>query len=183
MTGLDARHHPAAFDSVVATPFDGLRLGIRVRDQALAEVDFLLPGTASYREETAGVDGLARRVAEQLNCYWVDPNFQFDLPLAPRGSSFQHRVWAALEAIPAGGVRHYGQLAHRLGSSARAVGSACRANPIPIIVPCHRVVAVGGLGGYSGETAGSLHRLKSWLLAHEGYRGGGGYGDITASAG
>ncbi len=75
-----------------------------------------------------------------------------DLPLAPAGSAFRQRVWRAMRAIPVGETRSYGAVAQALGSAARAVGGACGANPIPILIPCHRVVAGGGLGGYSGGT-------------------------------
>ncbi len=73
-----------------------------------------------------------------------------DLPLAPAGSAFRQRVWQAMQAIPVGETQSYGALARAIGSAPRAVGGACGANPIPILIPCHRVVAGGGLGGYSG---------------------------------
>ena len=78
------------------------------------------------------------------------------------------RVWQALQKIPYGEVKTYGQLAKELKSSARAVGNACRANPIPIVIPCHRIVAVSGIGGYAGKTDGPVLERKRWLLAHEG---------------
>ncbi len=89
----------------------------------------------------------------------------FDLPLAPAGSGFRQRVWQAMRTIPVGETRSYGVLAESLGSAARAVGGACGANPIPILIPCHRVVAGGGLGGYSG---GAGLSTKVALLALEG---------------
>ncbi len=88
----------------------------------------------------------------------------FDLPLAPQGTAFQRRVWEALRRIPLGETRTYGDLARALDSAARAVGRANGANPLPILIPCHRVVAAGGLGGYSAP--GGIE-TKSWLLAHE----------------
>jgi methylated-DNA-[protein]-cysteine S-methyltransferase len=92
----------------------------------------------------------------------------FDLAVVMQGTPFQQRVWQALRDIPAGETRSYGQLAAHLGSGARAVGNACRHNPVSIVVPCHRVVGAAGLGGYSGHTQGPVLRRKSWLLAHEG---------------
>ena len=90
----------------------------------------------------------------------------FDLPLAPEGTAFQKRVYAAMQRIPFGGMRSYGELAAELGSAARAVGGACGSNPLPIVIPCHRVVAAGGgLGGFSGGAGAST---KTWLLHHEG---------------
>lgn len=172
MTGAVPGNRAAGYAAVVALPLAGLRLGLRTEGNALAECDFLLPGTPSYRQETHASAGVAQECAEQLQRYIEDPSFRFTLPLAPRGSAFQRRVWAELAAIPPGRVRRYGEIARWLGTSARAVGAACRANPLPIIVPCHRVVAADGVGGYSGATAGLLHGIKSWLLAHEGYRDG-----------
>ncbi|MGK0673659.1 MAG: methylated-DNA--[protein]-cysteine S-methyltransferase [Halothiobacillaceae bacterium] len=88
--------------------------------------------------------------------------------LAPAGTPFQQRVWRALAEIPLGQTRTYGELATRLGTSPRAVGGALRANPIPIIIPCHRILAAQGLGGYAGASEEGRRR-KAWLLAHEGY--------------
>ena len=88
-----------------------------------------------------------------------------DLPLAPAGSAFRQRVWQAMQAIPVGETQSYGALARAIGSAPRAVGGACGANPIPILIPCHRVVAGGGLGGYSG---GAGPATKVALLKLEG---------------
>ncbi|VAW93485.1 Methylated-DNA--protein-cysteine methyltransferase [hydrothermal vent metagenome] len=94
--------------------------------------------------------------------------FKMDLNLELTGTTFQKRVWAVLQKIPAGKVKTYGEVAKQLNSSARAVGNACRANPIPLIVPCHRVIAKTGIGGFSGKTNGASIDRKRWLLAHEG---------------
>jgi methylated-DNA-[protein]-cysteine S-methyltransferase len=90
------------------------------------------------------------------------------LATAPAGSPFQRRVWQAISAIPAGRTRTYGEIAAELGSAPRAVGGACRANPYPLLVPCHRVVGASGLGGFAGDVSGRLIAVKRWLLAHEG---------------
>lgn len=89
--------------------------------------------------------------------------------LQPGGTPFQRRVWQRLRRIPCGQVMRYGELAQELGSSARAVAGACRANPIPILIPCHRVIAATGPGGYMGKTGGQTLAIKRWLLQHEGY--------------
>jgi methylated-DNA-[protein]-cysteine S-methyltransferase len=103
--------------------------------------------------------------ATQLQDYFDGSRAAFDLPLRPHGTPFQRRVWDALRAIPAGETRTYGEVARALGSSARAIGQANGANPIPILIPCHRVLAAAGaLGGYSG---GEGPPTKLWLLAHE----------------
>jgi methylated-DNA-[protein]-cysteine S-methyltransferase len=108
---------------------------------------------------------LLLKARDQLEEYFDGKRQVFDLPLAPFGTAFQKRVWQALAAIPFGATRSYGALAAELGTSARALGTACGRNPIPVIIPCHRVLAGnGGLGGYSGmdgvETKQSLLRLE-----------------------
>lgn len=104
---------------------------------------------------------------DQLAQYFAGRRRDFDLPLAPAGTAFQRRVWQAMAAIPFGATRSYGALARELASGARAVGMACGANPLPILIPCHRVVATAGLGGYSG--AGGLDTKRA-LLTLEGGR-------------
>ncbi len=107
---------------------------------------------------------LLLRARAALFDYFDGARRDFDLPLAPAGSPFRTRVWAALRAIPYGETRTYGDLAAALGSAARAIGQANGANPIPILIPCHRVVAGNGLGGYSG---GDGPVTKRALLALE----------------
>jgi len=103
---------------------------------------------------------LLREAVAQLQDYFDGKRMGFDLPVAPHGSAFQRRVWDALRAIPPGETRTYGDLAQLLGSSARAVGQANGANPIPIVIPCHRVVAAAGrLGGYSGGEGAATKRV------------------------
>jgi methylated-DNA-[protein]-cysteine S-methyltransferase len=101
---------------------------------------------------------------EQLNDYFDGKRQEFDLPLDPEGSDFQKAVWQAMCEIPAGKTRTYGSVANELESAAQPVGTACGANPIPIIIPCHRIVAKEGLGGFSGqggvETKKQLLRLE-----------------------
>ena len=149
------------YTAVIHSPFG--RLGLVVRDRHLTSIDFLSPRAALR----PAVDPLARRAVAELQHYFTDPGWQFQLPLAPAGTDFQQRVWSALREIPSGATRTYGALAARLGSGARAVGGACRRNPLPIVIPCHRVVAAQGLGGYSGETDGPVIAVKRALLAHE----------------
>jgi methylated-DNA-[protein]-cysteine S-methyltransferase len=109
---------------------------------------------------------LLLRAREQLEEYFDGTRRAFDLPLEPKGSKFQHAVWKAMIAIPAGETRTYGDVANEIGGTARAVGGACGSNPIPIIIPCHRIVAANHLGGYSGEggldTKQALLRLEGW---------------------
>lgn len=117
-------------------------------------------------EDARDDDPLLIELETQLRGYFAGTRRVFDLPLAPAGTPFRQRVWAALLDIPHGGVATYGDIARSLGTAPRAVGGACGANPIPILIPCHRVLGAGGLsGGYSG--AGGL-ATKSSLLALEG---------------
>ena len=106
----------------------------------------------------------------QVDAYFDGRLRAFDLPLRPAGTAFQLRVWQAMAAIPYGQVRRYGDLAGQLATGARAIGTACGRNPIPIIVPCHRVIgAHGGLGGYSGQDG---VETKRFLLGLEGWTPG-----------
>ncbi len=106
---------------------------------------------------------VCRQIVEYLN----NPGFLFDMPLSQHGTAFQQRVWQAIAAIPAGQVRTYGQLAREIGSGPRAVANACGANHLPLVVPCHRVVAQNGLGGFMQGKQNGL-KIKHWLLKHEG---------------
>lgn len=111
---------------------------------------------------------LLEEARDQLIAYFDGKRQDFDLPLKPMGTPFQSKVWAAMLDIPFGQVQTYGQIAKKIGSAARAVGMACGANPIPVIIPCHRIVAATGLGGYSGD--GGLV-TKQALLNLEGWQG------------
>ena len=106
-------------------------------------------------------------IAAALTAYFADPDRPIALPVQLAGTPFQQRVWAAIAAIPAGSTRTYGALSAALGSAPRAIGGACRANPCPLVVPCHRVVGRHGLGGFAGDRDGRLLAIKTWLLRHE----------------
>lgn len=106
-------------------------------------------------------------MARQLDAYFRDPHFRFDLPLGEATSDFQARLRKQLLKVRPGKPETYGSLAKRLGSAPRAVGAALRANPVPLVVPCHRVVAANDLGGFSGHRTGRLPAIKRWLLQHE----------------
>lgn len=129
----------------------------------LTELHMARPGEA--RPARHDDDPLLRFVARQIEEYFAGRRLQFDVPLQMDGTVFRKRVWRALADIPFGETRTYGDIAHVVGSAPRAIGGACGANPIPIIVPCHRVIAAGGaLGGFSG---GAGCDTKRWLLAFE----------------
>ncbi|KQB95795.1 cysteine methyltransferase [Loktanella sp. 1ANDIMAR09] len=120
------------------------------------------------RDGTLTEGPLHQQMADELAAYFAGTLRQFRTPVAPRGSVFQQRFYAALCAIPYGETRTYGDLAKTLDVSAQAIGQACGANPIAIIIPCHRVLAANGLGGYSG--AGGIE-AKVALLRLEGAAG------------
>jgi methylated-DNA-[protein]-cysteine S-methyltransferase len=129
---------------------------------------------AGTRDEPARGDALGLQVVRELREYFTRARRSFSLPLACEGTPFQRRVWEALQRIPFGETRTYSQIAEEVGSAggSRAVGQANRRNPIPIIVPCHRVIASGGgLGGYTGAVSGPGTDTKRWLLQHESQQG------------
>jgi len=108
---------------------------------------------------------LLEKAKEQIQSYFTGQRRTFDLPLRPFGTPFQNAVWREISAIPFGQTQTYGVIAARLQTSPRAVGGACGRNPLPLVIPCHRVLATdGGLGGYSGD--GGVE-TKRWLLRHE----------------
>lgn len=154
-----------AYSAVVAAP--GFSLGVVCDDDWVTEIRFLEP-----QPEMAPKNALAAETVRQLNGWLKDPDFIFGLPLKPSGTQFQRRVWEQISDIPRGNTRTYGDLARALRNAPRAVGQACGANPFPLVVPCHRVVAAtkglnDGLGGFSRQGGGFLLDIKRWLLAHE----------------
>jgi methylated-DNA-[protein]-cysteine S-methyltransferase len=155
------------FSAIVAAPFGAV--GIRTDAGVVRELVYLPP---PFREK-APADPLSERVAQQLARYFAEPDFRFDLPLATVGTAFQKKVWDVIAAVPRGDVLTYGEVARIIQSAPRAVGQACGANWFPLIIPCHRVTATGGLGGFShhGDQNGFHVGVKRWLLAHEGIEG------------
>jgi len=147
-------------NALVETPLG--RIGILVEDGVLCGLD-LEPDRI-----TGASDAPPAMVRKQLMAYFETGSHAFELPLGLRGTAFQRRVWEALREIPSGCTVTYGELAGQLGTGARAIGGACRANPCPIVVPCHRVIAGKGLGGFAGDTGGRKLAVKRWLLRHEG---------------
>ena len=150
------------YQAKLKTPFG--KLGIHCTADALTGIDLLAPSTRIMQPQSP----LAREVCEQLTAYFSDPDFHFDLPLQPGGTEHQNRVWRAMCAIPRGNARSYGDVATQIRSSPRAVGQACGNNPIPIVIPCHRIVSKAGLGGFMHRDAGFALDIKRWLLVHEG---------------
>lgn len=149
------------FDVVVEFP--RMKVGVVTRNDRVVEIRYL---PLSHRDFPAR-NRLAASAAEQLGRYREDPDARFDLPLLVRGTPLQRAVWDAMCAIPRGRTRTYGELASELGADARDIGQACGDNRLPIVIPCHRVVAADGIGGFGHSRRGYLLEAKRWLLAHE----------------
>lgn len=150
--------------AVIATPFG--RLLLQTRGDVVVAIDWVekVPLRAANTAKLA-------QVINTLQASWQNAataaHCAMPIPLLVQGTPFQQRVWRALCEIPCGEVMTYHALATQLGSSARAIGQACCANPYPLVVPCHRVVAARGLGGYCGATAGLQSQRKQHLLDFE----------------
>lgn len=141
----------------VASPLGDLTL--TERDDKIVGLDW---GSTKEQTETP----LLASAAQQLHAYFYCGLKYFELPLAPEGSPFQRAVWDAMRHIPYGRVETYADIARRVDSAPRAIGGACGRNPIPIIIPCHRVVgSAGRIGGYSGHDGIGT---KRFLLELEG---------------
>jgi methylated-DNA-[protein]-cysteine S-methyltransferase len=150
------------FDARLPTPF--AVLGIRTAGEWLTGIEYLPRGVATL----APTNKFAAKVCRQLERYLDDPGFRFDLPFEYRGTAFQSRVWQAICTIPSGRTLTYLEVARQLKSAPRPVGGACGANRIPLVIPCHRVVASHGIGGFMNARGGEPLEIKKWLLRHEG---------------
>jgi methylated-DNA-[protein]-cysteine S-methyltransferase len=182
----------SGYAATLRAPF--AMLGVRTDGRAVTGLAYLPRAVA----EQAPTDRVAERAVRELAHYLDDAEFVFTVPLAPGGTPFQRNVWNAIRAIPLRESRTYGEIAHAVRSAPRAIGQACGANRIALIIPCHRVVGSrGALGGFMGaadparrarlrsaakhgDLFGAESRardedpltIKRWLLAHEGYRFG-----------
>jgi methylated-DNA-[protein]-cysteine S-methyltransferase len=148
------------YDAVVTAPFGAV--GVETADDQVVALQFLPAQPASAATSALGADAAA-----QLEQYFLDADFRFDLPLRIAGTPFQRRVWDAIAAIPRGQTRRYGELAAELDAPARTVGQACGDNRLPLIIPCHRVIGAASLGGFAHARSGFALSVKRWLLEHE----------------
>ena len=151
---------PLQFDAIIDAPFGAvgfLTHGEQVSIELLTEKH--APKPAENR--------IVQTIAKQITAYFNHVNHDFKLSVGQHGTPFQQRVWQSISAIPCGQVLTYGQLAAQIGSGPRAVANACGANNLPLIVPCHRVVAQNGIGGFMQGNPDGL-KVKKWLLKHEG---------------
>jgi len=149
------------YNAVIDLPFG--RIAVCADVDGLSQI---VPVTRRVKLKKAD-NHVASETCDQLRSYIANSGFRFSVPLKKNGTLFQKRVWRALGRIPGDKTVSYGDLAEKLQTSARAVGNACRHNPVPIVVPCHRVVAKNSVGGYMGKRNGSALQMKQWLLRHE----------------
>jgi methylated-DNA-[protein]-cysteine S-methyltransferase len=149
------------FDAVIGFP--KFKLGVRTRGEHVVEIKYLPSSAQPVKPKNA----LAEKAARQLERYRDNPDATFDFPVKIEGSALERGVWDAMCAIPRGATRTYGEIAKQLGADARDIGQACGENRLPIVIPCHRVVAADGIGGFGHATGGYLLEAKRWLLNHE----------------
>ena len=149
------------FDAVIEFP--KFKLGLRTRGEHVVEIRYL-PATAL---SVKAKNSVAEEAARQLERYRDNPDATFDFPVKIEGTPLERGVWDAMCAIPRGATRTYGEIAKELGADARDIGQACGENRLPIVIPCHRVVAADGIGGFGHATGGYLLEAKRWLLNHE----------------
>jgi methylated-DNA-[protein]-cysteine S-methyltransferase len=149
------------YQAIISAPFG--KLGIRCSDTDLLGIE-LLPQSTKVQAPSGA---MAKAIRTELQAYLADPRHEIDLPFELDGTHHQCNVWQAMLDIPSGQTRSYGELAAGIGSSAQAVGQACGSNPIPLVIPCHRVVGKSGLGGFMHRADEDALNIKRWLLAHE----------------
>lgn len=135
------------------------RLLLSIRQDVITKADWV----QEHGEEPSCDHQIKRYLAQ----YWTNPDIAIPVSLLRQGSAYRHTVWNALCQIPVGETVSYSVLAQKITSAARAVGNACRDNPYPLFIPCHRVVSASGIGGYCGQTEGYFMQVKHQLLAFE----------------
>ncbi len=150
-----------SFDYILPSPIGSL--GLNISANGIQRLFYIKTKQKSH----IPTSGFAAKVHRQIMEYFELQRTEFDLPVDIRGTTYQNRVWSEVAKIAYGESLTYGDIAKAINSGPRAVGNACRHNPIPIIIPCHRVVKKGGIGGYCGSVVGKQIQQKDWLLRHE----------------
>ncbi len=150
------------YEAWIIAPFGAVAISLQANQLAI----HLLAKSPSAKNKLSTIP-LVKKAYTQIMQYLQDPSSKFDLPIHIQGTIFQQRVWQAIAAIPVGKTYTYSQLVEKIGSGPRAVANACGANNLPLLIPCHRVLAKNGIGCFM---KGQLHCLaiKKWLLVHEG---------------
>ncbi len=149
------------YDALINTSFGAIAISAHANQLA---IEFLTDPPSKENKQSA--NPLVARAYEQIIQYLQNPT-PFNLPISLHGTEYQQRVWQAIASIPLGQTRTYGQLSRQISSGPRAVANACGANQLPLIIPCHRVVAQNGIGGFMQSKLNGL-QVKKWLLKHEG---------------
>ncbi len=157
---LNAAHKQ--YDALINTPFGAVTISAYGNQLAIE----LLTESPS-ESDCPSAHPLVATAYAQITAYLQQADTQFNWPVNLHGTDFQQRVWHAIAAIPLGQTRTYGQLAYQIGSGPRAVANACGANNLPLVIPCHRVIAQNGIGGFMQSKQNGL-LVKKWLLQHEG---------------
>jgi methylated-DNA-[protein]-cysteine S-methyltransferase len=147
-------------DVTINTPFGSV--GVTIQNDCVTGIS-LFPIQQTMDDV---VGSSAQKVKQQFAQYFQHADVKINVPFNFAGTPFQQRVWKAISAIPVGQVLTYSELAREVGSGPRAVANACGANKLPLLIPCHRVVAKKGLGGFMRSVPDGL-KIKEWLLAHE----------------
>lgn len=150
----------SSYNCIIDTPIGNL--GIKLIDDRIAKIDLLSPKFSLIAPKNI----VERHIIAKIKRYFCNPRCKFDLPMNIGGTLLQKKIWRALQKIPAGKVKTYGELAKIVKTNPRVIGNACRLNPLLIIIPCHRVIAANGLGGYCGKKSRNI-KIKKWLLTHE----------------
>jgi methylated-DNA-[protein]-cysteine S-methyltransferase len=150
------------FDALISTPIGNI--GITCQHEKLIGVEFVADHVILHPR--VKISSKILPIVKKFEGFFTSGKI-LDIPYELHGTPFQRKVWQCLKKIPVGETRTYGELSKKLKTSARAVGMACRRNPLPLVIPCHRVVAANHLGGYCGDTQGKSIMIKQWLLAHE----------------
>lgn len=139
------------------------KLGITIVNNKLQNIRFLPLNTRLCTSKNLVI----RKIIYKIKKYFDNPKLQLEIPIKITGTRLQKKIWSYLRKIPCGKTITYGELAQIIGTTPRIIGNACRRNHIPIVIPCHRVVAKSKLGGYCGKTNKNFLKIKQWLLEHE----------------
>ena len=139
------------------------KLGLNLSARGVEKIAYLTDNTPLKMPRS----GLGLEVLQQMTDYFELRRKEFNLPLDIKGTPYQQKVWKVVSSIPYGKSKAYSEIARKINSGPRAVGNACRHNPVPIIIPCHRVTKKNAVGGYCGSIKSAAVQQKDWLLQHE----------------
>ena len=151
------------YSAIINSPIGHLGIKLNEQQSFITRINFL---NKKHTLKTSTIL-LINKAIDELKKYFNNPHHIFTIPLQTNGTELQQKIWKAMQKIPVGKTLSYGELAEKIKTSPRVIGNACRANPLPIFIPCHRIVAKNNLGGFAGAIEGELINMKLWLLNHE----------------